>query len=252
MSRPGSNYSLRAFITAAESFGMPVRVLRYVDDKAKLSTVKSGNDEAYRPFFRTLSLSNDSVTSLSALSPRPPSEAEHVQTAYHEATHAYLDVRAKEEAAFQTTMGGWQMLFDGAPLADGSKGDDTDRLVQEAAAEYVGHRASRFWMALEAITYAGLRLEKTKSQERKFWDSLRRIPLAYNTAMSQRSFGYQDRGPFWSSHQVQTTMAIPGPLKDFCDRVILEGRIPDHFARATFAQRYVDLCQSVPGLDCRL
>jgi hypothetical protein len=252
MSLPGSDYSLRGFIAAAEKFGLPVKALRFVEDNARLVSSDSRDSEDYRPFRQRLRLSRDTLSALSALAPEFPSEAVEVQIVYHESTHAYLDIKSKDDGDLQRAMVKWAIQYDDAPLEDGSKGDDPTRLVTEAAAEYVGHRASTYWSALESMNYVEAQQKKNKASGRAFWDFFQRIPLRYNRPMAERSFGYQDRGPFWNTRQVQTTKTIVAELKDYCDRVILEGRMPDQFARTPFASRYLETCRSVPGFVCRL
>jgi hypothetical protein len=64
--------------------------------------------------------------------------------------------------------------------------------------------------------------------------------------MQEMVFGYDEV----KGLQAMTTRSIPGRLKDFCDRVILEWKIPNRFDQVqAFANGYQELLKQVNPLE---
>jgi hypothetical protein len=59
----------------------------------------------------------------------------------------------------------------------------------------------------------------------------KRARADYASAMADRVFGYQNGPGMFSVFREQndTTRMITDKMKEFCDRVLLEGKIPDQF-----------------------
>ncbi len=243
--------SLQSFIKGARLHGLPTKFLQRVDGKYELKSSGPGGEDLFRPFLGQLVLSAETAERTSSLSFEPPmNEAGGIQAIYHEATHAFLAMM-KQQPDVAALIREGERHYKKAPLTDKSKGGDTERLFQEAISEYVAHRAVAFWQAGEQLFLAEKAHKAGKASGRAFWDNFRRIPRNYEQAMGQRVFGYQNKGWPWARSQVETTKAISGKMKDFADRVILEGAIPDQFARVKrYADSYKGICRSVPGFIC--
>ena len=105
-----------------------------------------------------------------------------------------------------------------AKLDNGKTVDDTDRVVQEAVATYVGHRAAHAWMAWDKVALLNTVLDKFEAKKlpadrmRQIIDQVLiqgTITGAYNRAMLERVFGYQ----MVSGNQVSVASEpIPDPL----------------------------------------
>ena len=121
--------------------------------------------------------------------------------------------------------------------------DDPDRVFQEAAASYVGHRVATWYSTYDQIeTYR-------ESVDKRTWDGhgekayydrvekvVAKIPLEYDHDMRDQVFGYQMRG----GAQVETIQAISARIKAFCDREILENKISDSLASPGFLKERHD------------
>lgn len=136
-------------------------------------------------------------------------------------------------------------------LEDGSLAKDPDRITHEAAADYVGGRAAGWWEARVDMTAARRDLPPPEDallrQIGEIVNAVRKIPQRYNKKMGEAVFGYQ-QGIF--GNQIHTKVRIPARLKEFCDRVILEGKIPDDFRRVkAFEKDYLELLKLVKPLE---
>lgn len=212
------------FIDNAERYGMPVRFLRYVERNYGIA---SGGSDAVTPAINLMSLEEETLQSVEHISPMPPfGEGTGVQTIYHESTHAYFDLLSGEPAVSDVIRHG-EAHYEEAPLQGGGTGDDPERIFQEAAASYVGHRVSTWWLAFEELSMA---------VAGRFPDAILstwidRTRNNYNNRMAERTFGYQETGGFlgFGTSQTETTRQMSQQLKDFLDNHLLEGKIPDNF-----------------------
>jgi hypothetical protein len=227
--------SFSDFIVRAEQYQLPVGFLRTI---SRSSYTFSYGDSAYvSPWtnrmvleLSTLELGRDMAPSL------PMGEAPAVQTLYHESTHAWLDLQEDTPKVVKLVEEG-ETYYKDAPLTGGQKADDPERVFQEAMASYVGHRAATYWSALESLTLAeDMAKEPEKLEPKKramLLKIVREARARYGREMGLRVFGYQNT-PGWfnfSSDQVETTKVISSAMKNFCDRELLEGMIPDQFER---------------------
>jgi len=246
-----SDFSLNDFIRSANDHGLPTSFLKVVQSEFILSSSGEGGDDMVQPVLKRLSLSQGTLSSVKNMSLDVPlGESVGIQTIYHEGTHAFIALK-KSQPEVSTLLRSGRSHYKQGLLADRTKASDEDRIVQEALGEYVGHRASAFRSTGEAM-FASQRAQSAgKASGKAFWDYFREIPKKYDRAMGLRVFGYQTKGLLWKSRQVETSTPIPGRLKEFCDRVILENAIPEQFSRVKrFADPYRAICKSVPGFYC--
>jgi hypothetical protein len=169
-----------------------------------------------------------------------------VQTLYHEATHAYIELDDYDQTQ---EFGEAMKYYNHVKLENGNIVLNTERAVTEAAAEYVGHRASTVWSAWWRMNFLANSLlpsvmigKMTVARAEDLIDisGQNSIPVTYNLAMQQRIFGYTD-----DSGEQSEIAATPifDKLRDYCDRVILDHKIYDDFnnmlwLRTTFQALY--------------
>jgi hypothetical protein len=234
-----SKMALAQFIDTASNLGMPVNLLRRVRSDYTIKFRRGDGVDHIKPFWNDLVLYETTVQGL-----QPPksrwADSQSVQTLYHESTHAIIDIDDIDDnglfksAAFE---------FDRAKLINGSRVDDPDRVTQEAAACYVGHRAANAWQIFQKIEFWMTILDKRETGEMtaerarevlSFTTNGLGIGEYYERQMGKRIFGYQDVG----SRQVDVNYPIPNLLRVYCDSV-LENKILDSFAHMTlFTSRY--------------
>ena len=237
------------FINQVESYGMPVKFLRFVATKYTFGeTSGTANTNTW---LNNMDLKDSDVDSLKA-GFRPggtQGEASTVQTIYHEGTHAYLDLRDGEKK-FKDFIQDGESYYKDAPLEGGKTAKDPSRILTEAAAGYVGDRAAAWYGTYDFIealregvdqaTWAG---KGNKDLYDRMDKIARKIPGDYDRSMRDRVFGYEER---WGN-QIPTTKPISASIKVFCDTEILEGKIPDAFDSSAFLkerhQSLLDLIQ---------
>lgn len=223
-----------------DGYGLPVRFLRLVATRYTFGET-SGTSHV-NPYFNSMNFDEDDLNMLKTefRAGGTMGEASTIQTVYHESTHAFLDLK-DNEVKFKEFIRRGTDYYRQAPLVGGGTGTDPDRIFQEAAASYVGHRVATWYEALELIQSLRETVdEKTWSNQGSpgFYGRAekmaREIPADYDSRMSDRIFGYEEQGGglFSSSIQVETTRPISAAIKAFCDDEILEGKISDTFARA--------------------
>ena len=97
---------------------------------------------------------------------------------------------------------------------------DPDRVMTEAAGEYVGLRISEWWSTLSVLTTyvrSGKLSKKLLEERRRNWE----------TTTAKRVHGYEE-GRF-SGVKRWTERPISDEMKRFLDEDILEGKMPDRF-----------------------
>ena len=157
-----------------------------------------------------------------------------VNTLYHEATHAYIDlVDLDDENLWAEAV--W--IYKRAKLKSGKMVSHPSRVVNEAAAMYVGHRASSMyhvWTQMATSWNSVLDLVDAKKLTRAQMDLViaRYVPegtieAAYNTAMREVVFGYDAEG--LGPQDEVIGQPIPQQLRTYCDAVILEDKIKNDF-----------------------
>ncbi len=230
----------RNFVQQVDGYGMPARFLRLVGEKYTFGET-SGISNA-NPVLNIIDLDKGDLATLKA-GFRPGGtmgESSTIQTLYHEATHAYLDLK-ENETKFAEFIRDGIAYYKSAPLAGGRVADDPGRIFQEAAASYVGHRAATWYQTYDMIERLREDLDETTWSgrgDRGFYDRMEKlvakIPAEYDKSMRDRVFGYQEVGWPGFKEQVETTRAISARIKLFCDDEILENKISDTFAQGAF------------------
>jgi len=217
------------FIVRAEHFGLPVGMLR---DVARSDyTYRQGGPTSVSPWLDTMTFEPADLASVANMSPsKPRKEARGVQTIYHEATHAWLDVK-KDTAEVRVLRQQGLEYYKEAPLTAG-RADDPERIFEEAIASYVGHRTAAYWQALEELTIISdtLTTKPTPDAQARILAHAKTVRATYERLMGERVFGYQTPG-WWSSQQIYTKRIVSSQIKTFADTRLLENRLPDQFAR---------------------
>jgi hypothetical protein len=246
----------RQLILDAEQYGLPTRFLQYVSDHYSIEPARQliaqihgfpiytsrGNsaDIDNNELFLTSAIMDD----VKSLDPRvigPESKA--IDTIYHESTHAFIDLMSERgDPKWRTIIKNGEAYYLDAPLETGGKawrGKYAERLFHEAAAMYVGWRASRWWERYETLTYMALKIDRGETpyqQIPKILDFQRNI---YNEKMAERTFGYMEHRVVQTNPPVKTTKKISDELKNFLDRELLEGKIPDDFDQVPGFQKLI-------------
>jgi hypothetical protein len=227
------------FIANAEFYGLPVELLRAVGrDYHVLSTTSSAFTNVYT---NTLNLNpNTYATLLSLDADNKPGDSGSLQQAYHESTHAYMDLKENDSKFKQFTEDGIKYYTD-APLENGKKSRTPSRLFEEAVGSYVGDRVAVWWRAFNQLSFydsqpwptdatlVSAYVKFVLSQESK-----------YNTEMAERVYGYEEKS-IVNSEQISTTKPITDAMKTFMDREFLEDKIPDTFRQVS---RFVHLMKN--------
>lgn len=229
MSDRATRQSFVNFIADAERFGLPVGMLRDVADSDY--TYELGGSTNVSPWFNALTFEPADLASVADMSlSKPRKEAGGVQTIYHEATHAWFDVK-KDAADVRVLREQGREYYKDAPLGQG-RADDPDRIFDEAIASYVGHRTSIYWQALEELTIISdtLTTKPAPHAQARILVHAKSVRATYERQMGERVFGYQTPG-WWSSKQLYTTRIVSSHIKTFADKRLLENRLPDQFAR---------------------
>jgi hypothetical protein len=227
-----SNVVLGNFIATAATLGMPVTILHKVKKDYSIVFKRGSGTDHVKPFWNDLVLYEDTVQGLRQPGSQWASSVS-VQTLYHEATHAVIDIDdVDENGLFKEAM----FLYKKAKLTNGRTVDDPERVAQEAAGCYVGHRAATAWQIFPKIDLWNAVLDKLETKELKVERAREllsmttngtSIPEFYERNMQERVFGYQDVG---SSQVSVANYPIPHLLKVYCDSV-LENKISDTFAQ---------------------
>jgi hypothetical protein len=247
---------VRNFINQAQQYSMPTAFLtRLVNEYDFDFEAGSGDDHvSYVLWHHELVLYESTWKGLS----RPEfADTVSVLTLYHEGTHAFIDLVDYDQSR---EFGEAMKYYEWAKLQKGDRvwpDVDTEHAVQEAAAMYVGNRASTVWK-----TWARLRLlEKlVKSVADGKMTVARGVDLVHTTGrstvandywadMSAKVFGYVQRG----DNQLEILdKPIFKKLADWCDRNILENKISDHLVNMPALGKYVDTvyraAQQIPEL----
>jgi hypothetical protein len=186
-----------------------------------------------------------------------------VEELYHEATHAYLDLKLgprgpegynpfqySHEDLFtnphaqierklaspkvQRVMDKAEGYYKGKRLdlpvrkaAPFGLVSDPELVAHEAAAMYVAHRAAWLWWTLDRLEwcYQVLGGELSGKPLKAALSTVKQAVPEYQVAMTERVFGYEER----RGKQYRTLAPIPASLRKLCDATILEGKVPDSF-----------------------
>lgn len=218
------------FVRNAERYGLPVRFLRRVGRDYDISF---GSSSAVNTWFNSMTLEEEDLESASRMAPTLPiGEGSAIRTIYEEATHAYLDLLS-DEPRFSRFIGVGERHYRGARTTGGTVTTDPGRVFQEAAANYVAHRAATWWLTFESLSiYTSMAASDPAAASRlRQMNAFERLRDDYNRQMTQVVFGYSEEGGFLGlgSEQAETTRAMSGDMKDFLDHELLEDKTPDTF-----------------------
>jgi len=217
--------TLHHLLASAACFGLPTAFLREVDPEFSLNDTRLGG-ESVSKLFRVLNLANDTARDTVPLSTEKPGGAPGIQTVYQESTRAWFQLKAKDPSVADVTKQA-TTYYQGASLQGGAQADDPAQVFAAAAANYVGHRAETWWLCflgLALVAAGGVRGPAASKRVAE----LRR---AYDRAMGERVFGFQETGGVRGVAAKRTPAIKPigSPLKAFLDDTLLEGKIPDAF-----------------------
>jgi hypothetical protein len=205
---------IRSFISEAQQYSMPTAYLtRLVNEYEFDFEDGPGTDHVrdgwllshklvlYEPTWRGLTRPNFA-------------DVVSVQTLYHEGTHAYIDLVDYDETR---EFGEAMQCYEMSKLADGNYlfETDTEQAVQEAAATYVGHRASTLWKTWWRVKFVD---QLAKSAVDGKMTVARAIEIMkgtgkstvrndYEAAMREQVFGYVTPTRF-TGDQVELTKPI--------------------------------------------
>lgn len=221
---------IRHFITESAKYDMPTRFLTRVINEYEIDFDSGSGLDHTSQFWNTITFFRSTWEGLRR---RGFADSSSVQTLYHEATHAYFDL---EDYGEEDEFGEAMQYYEMAKLANGNYiyESDTERAVDEAAGAYVGHRASRVWMAWSRLDFftqvladvsAG-KFPVAKGRELILATGPFSIPQTYARDMQRRVFGYVESG---GDQSEIASKPIPYKLRDHCDRVLLENKISDNF-----------------------
>jgi hypothetical protein len=150
-----------------------------------------------------------------------------IDSVYHECTHSYLFRKLKSSDAQVTGLvTRAEAYYKDAPMKNGTKSKDPARLCHEAAAEYVAHRASAWWQTYEQLHLCLSSFGNVKHNPRFTYGIFKKLITKYDKAMARGLHGYEEQG----SDEVYTKRKIMPELKRYCDRVLLEGKLPYRFS----------------------
>ncbi|MBN8729407.1 MAG: hypothetical protein J0L64_02625 [Acidobacteria bacterium] len=224
---------LTPILDQLEKQGMPVAFLRHVE--AHVPIVAGPMDEMImKDEVKKLSLSAATLRPLT--NPVPDTlrgEGSAIHTLYHEGTHAFLYAKQAEPAVVRLREEARRYYSQNAWLKTGGSVSDPSRVVEEAAADYVGHRAALLWKTMEALAAARdvkrTLPQMTRLQVEEQVKTLADLPHHFNEQAGQLTFGYQKDYWGYGGRQVYTSKPISFALKDYCDQAILEHKVPDSF-----------------------
>lgn len=229
MAQSDGQKAFAAGIDALKAEGMPVAFMETVlSDYFDVWITKSGNNVLHRLNIMRLSKSTMDDIKGATMDGRSH-EVVGLQTAYHESTHAFIDLM-EEKAPLKPIVASARDYYSRATRSDGHKVQDPYRALQESAATYVGHRAANYWwmhehlLLLEEFTKEGTVIDPDID-----FSSLTKIGQVYNRQMDDNLFGYEPYSSWRGGAQIELDVAIHPALKTYCDDVILEGKVKDTF-----------------------
>lgn len=216
-----------AFIERVAAFGLPVKFLKEVEAGY---TIVPGNTSLVLPWFDVMMLDPDEFNAMEQMKAPRVGAGTGIENIYHESTHAWIDMNSRRSDVAKLVTSG-SAYYQNAPMQQEAQ-PDPERIFQEAIASYVGHRVATYWSAIETTANMEYMLKKHNgSPERQRADrlTLERVPGRYDSAMSQRVFGFQSSCA-WCA-QNPTKQVLSSSIKRFADATLLENKVPDNFSQ---------------------
>ncbi|MET0287732.1 MAG: hypothetical protein ABW352_24805 [Polyangiales bacterium] len=225
----------RRFIADMAFHRLPVRFLEDVEGSSYL-ILDTKKGSRVIPSFNTMLLDESDLLGVSNVTDGRSSASGVIGDVYHEATHAWLDLRRGLPEVRALREQGIAHYHD-APVVHDEQAD-SERLFEEAIAEYVGWRISVFWQARSSLLIWRERVkprgDRSARAEEQLASVLRKLPSDYDRGMALREFGYQPP-PWFSSRggaQDVTTREISTAMRSFADDRLLENRVPHFFIQS--------------------
>jgi len=174
---------------------------------------------------------------------------------YHEYTHAYFFlIQERNPLILKYHPTAPQLIEAGlayykkAPLVNGKKANDPERILTEAAASYVENRIAKWLFAYTSLKHLLMKLNNpshhitTKAANQYLQNTI----IKYNELRSY--YGYQFSKPsfFEKERQVSTTKPIMPKLKIFLDKNLLEHKIPPSFNSVIKFQNLIKAIKAKP------
>lgn len=222
---------LKQTILMLQKHGLPVKSLRTV---AETVSIKETNGvDCYRPFLKRLELSFEVLESGKALESGAFTIGTSLHTLYHESTHAFMGIQGKSDTHLRGLMERGINYYRKAPLKEVARfAEDPERLFHEAAAGYVESRAGAYIDTRQKLLFGA-------SSQKNYDVLVERARIAYNKAMSEQAFGYENPtlyegfknlvGISRVPEELYTSRPIFPELKQYLDKVVLEGRVKERF-----------------------
>ena len=223
---PGFDHTrIHGALAHLKALGLPTDALDGIVDQLRF--VKGGAQPSFQP-----GLLNDDVelserylsgveqTTLSG----PPIVGANPGSLFHELTHAFMYFHRKD-ADLEAILAEARAAYTGSPMQDGSASEDPARVLQEAAAEYVGGRVATYFGAVQTLSSASAKGALTQAV-------VDRAAKDYDRGMAVRVYGYEERGGLFSfqTKEVHSAANIPERLRGYLDARILANRFAEHFA----------------------
>jgi RHS repeat-associated protein len=244
--------SINTIVGRLRDVGGPSHVVAFARDNSHVNSWHASNAVAdffertfskdgggvlglYNPMTNQLSMRHERLQQLAASfpvpgKPGPVLSPTDLGVLFHESTHAYLNLAKGQDVKDFISNGVAYYKSKGV-------GWDADRVFDEAASGYVGHRAGEWGAAFARLNNILNRADGkslTNRQALRLESELNDLRKDYNSAMSERVFGYGYGGTN------KTSVPISDDMKKFLDSTVLEGRISDNFD-TQFASQVGDL-----------
>jgi hypothetical protein len=225
------------FLANANYYGMPTKFLAAVGKGYDLTVIAEKESEAFDRARKQMELHRSTYDLLVGMNADLPfGEAGAIDNVYHEATHAYLELKREK---FKKLIADGEKYYTDAPMKGGGTSKDPARVFQEAAASYVGRRAAAWWAAFEVLTtvLVPIATRPERVDVGRLKSNAQTTRTEYNDQMKKRDYGYEG-----DPTQVSTSKPISADMKATLDSELLEGKIPDEFDQVPkFAQLLMEI-----------
>jgi hypothetical protein len=220
------------FVANADYFGLPVNMLKAVGKGYSFGVAWFGSTSDTDTWLNKINLSSadvyDALVKMKYGPPRGVTSA--LGSAYHEGSHAYLDLK-DGEPAFKKFIDDGKAHYKDAPLEDGTTSKDPERLLTEAVAEYVSDRAVAWWLAFDSLASLIAEREAGKGTQAARLKDANKARNKYNAVTKKTDYVYgYDKS---SGKQSETTRPMTAAIRAFLDKEFLEDKIPDEFDKST-------------------